>query len=200
MNCPDPTREPTELRRMKMDRLAVGCLETSSLARGMETADAMLKAAEVRLMACNPICPGKYIIIVGGMVAEVTAAVRAGEVVAADTLTDVTIIPNVHPQVLDAFTAATSFEEVGALGVIETFSAPSAIVAGDEAVKSANVTLLEIRLARALGGKAFVLLTGDVSAVKAALESGSKAGGAGGLLLGTALIPSPHPDLVEKLL
>lgn len=185
---------------MKMDRLAVGCLESSSLARGMETADSMLKAAEVRLMACNPICPGKYIIIVGGMVAEVTAAVRAGEAVAADTLTDVTIIPNVHPQVLDAFTAATSFDEVGALGVIETFSAPSAIVAGDEAVKSANVTLLEIRLARALGGKAFVLLTGDVSAVKAALESGSKAGGAGGLLLGTALIPSPHPDLVEKLL
>ncbi len=185
---------------MKLDRLAVGCLETSSLARGIEAADSMLKASEVRMMACNPICPGKYIVIVGGMVAEVASAMRAGEAVAADTLTDTVVIPNVHPQVLDAFTASTSFEDIGALGMIETFSAPSAIIAGDEAVKSANVTLLEIRLARALGGKAFVLLTGDVSAVSAALESGTKAGAENGLMLGTALIPSPHPDLVEKLL
>ena len=145
---------------MKLDRMAVACLETSSLARGMEAADAMLKAAEVRLMACNPICPGKFIVIIGGLVAEVTAALRAGEAVASDTLTDSVLLPNVHPQVLDAFTASTSFEKVGALGMIETFSAPSAIIAGDEAVKSANVTLLEIRLARALGGKAFVLFTG----------------------------------------
>lgn len=200
LNCPDPTEEPTDVRRVKIDRLAVGCLETSSLARGVEAGDAMLKAADVRLMACNPICPGKYIVIVGGMVAEVQSAVRAGETVASDTLTDTVVIPNVHSQVLDAFTASTMFEDVAALGMIETFSAPSAIIAGDEAVKSAAVTLLEIRLARALGGKAFVLLTGEVSAVKAALDAGTKAGAENGLMLGTALIPSPHPDLVEKLL
>jgi microcompartment protein CcmL/EutN len=200
LQCPDPTEEATDVKRVKADRLAVGCLETSSVARGVEAADAMLKAAEVRLLACNPICPGKYVVIVGGLVAEVTASVAAGTAVAADTLTDTVVLPNVHPQVLDAFTASTVFETVEALGMIETFTIPSAIAAGDEAVKSARVDLLEIRLARALGGKAYVLLTGEVSAVRAALDAGARAGGRNGLLLGTTLIPSPHPDLVQKLL
>lgn len=200
MNCPDPTQETAPVDRLDNDSLAVGCVETSSIARGLEAADAMLKAAEVRLLACNPVCPGKYVVLVGGLVAEVTAAVRAGEAAAADTLTDSTVIPNVHRQVFDAFSATTSFENVAALGMIETFGIPSAIVAGDQAVKSARVDLLEIRMARALGGKAFVLLTGEVAAVRAALEAGARAGAQNGLLLGTTLIPAPHPDLVQKLL
>ncbi|MBN2498899.1 MAG: BMC domain-containing protein [Deltaproteobacteria bacterium] len=200
MNCPDPTEEATELASISERRLAVGCLETSSIARGIEAADAMLKAAEVRLLACNPVCPGKYIVLIGGLVAEVTSSVRAGEAAAADTLTDAIVIPNVHPQVLDAFSAMTRFERVEAIGLIETFSLPSAVLAGDQAVKSARVDLLEIRLARALGGKAYVLLTGEVAAVRAALEAGAQAGGQNGLLLGTTLIPAPHPDLIPKLL
>jgi microcompartment protein CcmL/EutN len=200
LNHPDPTKEATEVSRMDVDPLAVGCIETTSIARGIEAADAMLKAARVRLLACSPVCPGKHVTIVGGLVAEVEAAVRAGEATAADTLTDAIVIPNVHRQVFDAFTAATAPEQVAAIGMIETFSAPSAILAGDQAVKSAHVDLLEIRLARALGGKAYVLFTGEVSAVRAALEAGAKAGGRNGLLLGTTLIPAPHPDLVEKLL
>ena len=200
MNCPDPTQEATQVDKLELEQLAIGCLESSSIARGIEAADAMLKAARVRLLACNPVCPGKYVVLVGGLVAEVQAAVRAGETVAADTLTDAIVIPNVHPQVLEAFSAATAFEKVEALGMIETFSIPSAVLAGDQAVKSARVDLLEIRLARALGGKAYVLFTGEVAAVQAALEAGAKAGGQNGLLLGTTLIPSPHPDLVQKLL
>ena len=200
MNCPDPTQEATSVDRPEPEQLAVGCLETSSIARGLEAADAMLKAAEVRLLACNPVCPGKYVVLVGGLVAEVTAAVRAGEATAADTLTDAIVIPNVHRQVFDAFSATSSFDHVAALGMIETFSIPSAILAGDQAAKSAHVDLLEIRLARALGGKAYVLFTGEVAAVKAALEAGARAGAQNGLLLGTTLIPAPHPDLVQKLL
>jgi microcompartment protein CcmL/EutN len=200
MQCPDPTQEATQVDKLELEQLAIGCLESSSIARGIEAADAMLKAAQVRLLACNPVCPGKYVVLVGGLVAEVQAAVRAGETVAADTLTDAIVIPNVHPQVLEAFSAATAFEKVEALGMIETFSIPSAVLAGDQAVKSARVDLLEIRLARALGGKAYVLFTGEVAAVQAALEAGAKAGGQNGLLLGTTLIPSPHPDLVQKLL
>ena len=67
MNCPDTTQEATEVKRLDIRHMAVGCLETSSIARGIESADAMLKAAQVRLLACNPVCPGKYIIIVGGL-------------------------------------------------------------------------------------------------------------------------------------
>ena len=183
-----------------MEKEALGMIETRGLVGAIEAADAMLKAARVRLLAASPVCPGKYVILVGGGVAEVQAAVQAGEETASDTLCDAIVIPNVHPQVLDAFTAATAPEHVAAIGVIETFSSPSVVLAADQAVKSAAVQLLEIRMARALGGKAYVILTGEVAAAKAALEAGAKAGGQNGLMLATTLIPAPHPDLVEKLL
>ena len=200
MNCPDPTLEETEVKQARVESLAVGCVETSSIARGVEAADAMLKAAKVELLACNPVCPGKYIVMVGGLTAEVESSVRAGEAVGADTLVDATIIPRIHPQVLEAFTAATMPATVGAIGLLETFSLVASVVGGDAAVKAARVDLLEIRLARALGGKAFVLLTGEVAAVRAALDAGERAARENGLLLGSTLIPSPHPDLMSKLL
>src|SRR3989337_2137483 len=46
--------------------------------------------------------------------------------------------------------------------------------ASDAAVKAANVRLIELRLAMALGGKAFVTLTGSVAAVGSAIEAGAR--------------------------
>jgi len=180
--------------------MALGVVESSSISAGIEAADAMLKAARVDLLSCAPTCPGKYVIIVGGMVAEVQAAVEAGSRTAADALVDDIVIPNVHPQVLSAFTATVAPEQVAAIGMIETFSLAAAIIAGDQAVKSARVDLLEIRLGRALGGKAFVLLTGEVAAVRAAVDAGIQAARTQGLLLGSMVVPAPHPDLVRSLL
>lgn len=179
---------------------SVGCVETNSVTAGLEAADAMLKTAQVRLLASNPVCPGKYVTIVGGEVAEVNASVAAGSKAAADALVDAIVIPNVHRQVFDAFTASVSPEKLGAIGLIETFSLAAAIISGDQAVKSARVDLLEIRLGRALGGKAFVLLTGEVSAVRAAVDAAVQTARGQGVLLGSTVIPSPHPDLLKSLL
>ena len=62
---------------MSNEPQAVGCVEVSSVARGLDSADAMVKTAQVRLLASHPVCPGKYVILVGGSVAEVNAADRA---------------------------------------------------------------------------------------------------------------------------
>jgi microcompartment protein CcmL/EutN len=82
-----------------------------------------------------------------------------------------------------------------ALGVIETFSAASIIAVADAAAKSANVTLLKIHLAMALGGKGFVLLTGDVASVEAAVAIGAKVAGDEGMLVARAVIAAPSPEL-----
>ena len=179
---------------------AIGCVETSSVAVGIQVADAMLKVAKVRMLASNPVCPGKYITLVGGAVAEVNSAVQAGSQAAKDTLVDSLVIPNVHTQVLESFTASTSPRRLAALGIIETFSLASAIIAGDQAVKSASVDLLEIRLGRALGGKGYVLLTGEVAAVQAAVNAAVEAARTQGLLLASTVIPSPHQDLIPSLM
>ena len=71
-------------------------------------------------------------------------------------------------------------EALEALGIVESFSVASLIEGADAAVKAANVQLIEIRLAMALGGKAFVTLTGNVAAVQSAVDAGGAGGGAEG--------------------
>ena len=41
----------------------VGFLELNSIAKGVEAADAILKAAQVELTFAKPVCPGKYSIL-----------------------------------------------------------------------------------------------------------------------------------------
>ena len=51
-------------------RKAVGFVEIKSIPVGIQTADEMVKAGNVELLLSTPICPGKYVIIVGGHVAS----------------------------------------------------------------------------------------------------------------------------------
>ena len=58
---------------------AIGLIEFNTTPKGMEAADAMLKASEVQLVFSSPICPGKYITILAGEVDAVKTAISKGE-------------------------------------------------------------------------------------------------------------------------
>ncbi|MCD6328167.1 BMC domain-containing protein [bacterium] len=184
-----------------MDRpTSIGLLELNSVAIGIKACDVMLKAAFVKLLRATTICPGKYVIMVYGGVDAVSASVRDGRDAGGENVIDHLIIPNIHSSVIPAIAAVTEVQEVDAVGVIETFSAASAIVAGDLAAKAADVQLIEVRLANGLGGKSFVVLTGDVSAVQAAIAAGSAHPKEQGLFVQSVVIPSPHEELKDALL
>jgi microcompartment protein CcmL/EutN len=171
----------------------------NSVARGIAAGDAMLKAAQVELVRAMPTCPGKYLILVLGKVAEVRAAVSAGRAVCGDNFVADLVIADVHEDVFPALAACTQVPQIGAIGVIETFSMAGAVIAADTACDTAAVRLIEIRLGSGLAGKAFVVLTGEVAAVRAAVEAGGKAVQGKDLLLNTTVIPAPHPDLIKFL-
>lgn len=177
----------------------IGFLELNSIAKGIEAADAMLKTAAVRLIAARPRCPGKYHVLVTGEVAAVQSSVEAGVAVAAGNLVDQVVIPRVHPQVIEAIGMSTVPERANAVGILEYFSVTASIHGADAAVKAADVTLLEVRLGSGIGGKSFVVMTGDVSAVEAGVEAGAAQAGDSGLLVSRVVIPSPHPELFESL-
>lgn len=179
---------------------AIGLVETNSIARGLEVADIMVKTAEVTLLSAKPICPGKYMVLVAGEVAAVKSSVQAGAALGGNNLVDEFVIPNVYPSIFPAITGSSRIERVDALGAIETFSVASLIVAADAAVKAAAVEPIEIRLAVGLGGKSFVTLTGEVSAVEAAVSAGVATVTEKGLLAGKTIIPSPAQELVINLL
>ncbi len=179
---------------------ALGLIELRSIARGMLTTDAILKAADVELLRAHVVCPGKYIILVAGTIGHVTNAVAVGRQIAPEVVVDDFILPNVHPSVFPALMATTEVEVVKAVGVIETFSLAAAIVAADVAVKAAPIQLIEIRLPFAMGGKAFTTFTGEVSSVRNAVTSAVNALKDEGMLDSFAVIPAPHKDLIDKLL
>jgi microcompartment protein CcmL/EutN len=182
-----------------MKEKAVGLLETKSVVQGLLAADAMIKAARVELLRAAPACPGKFITIIGGNIGAVASALEAGRRVAGVQLVDSILIGNLHPEVPAALAGTTSLPEAGALGIIETFTAAAAITAADQAAKAAAVALVEVRLAYGLGGKAFVLLTGDVAAVQAAVDTAAKYLADQGTLVGTGVIPAPYRDLWQRL-
>jgi microcompartment protein CcmL/EutN len=179
---------------------AIGLLELTSIAKGVEATDLMLKASDVELLMSRSICSGKYLVLVRGDVAACASSVQAGEAVGKECVADSVVIPHLHEQIFPAMSQSSLVEAVEALGVLEAFDVAALIEGADAAVKAAEVHLLEIRLAMALGGKAFCILTGQVAAVRAAIEAGSLVIGEKGLLTQWAVIPAPKAELVRELL
>jgi microcompartment protein CcmL/EutN len=153
---------------------ALALLELDSIAAGIEAGDAMAKRAPIDVIRAGTVHPGRYLVLVGGAVADVEEAIEAGRDVAAQAVLDVVLLPNVHPDVVAAIRGRRQ-EAVGeALGIIETATVAAVIEAADAGVKGANVRLLELRLADDLGGKGYLLFDGLVADVEAAVEIGSR--------------------------
>lgn len=176
---------------------AIGLVEFMSIAKGIEACDAMLKKAQVELVEAHTICSGKYIVLITGDVDAVRSSVSRGLDVGGQTVVDTFLIPNVHPQVFMALRGTANIDSLQALGVIETFSAASCIVASDAAVKAADVDLMEVRLANGMGGKSFVTLTGEVGSVEAAVKAGTAVIADDGMLVSQVVIPRPHETMTR---
>jgi len=183
-----------------MAQNSLGLIELTSIAAGFQTCDAMLKAANGDLVLSRSICAGKYMVMVRGDVAAVEAAVSAGTSASRFSVIDSFVIPNLHESVFPAISGASKVEELEALGIVESFSVASLIEGADAAVKAANVQLIEIRLAMALGGKAFVTLTGNVAAVQSAVDAGAQVVGQKGMLVNKVVIPHPRPELLTEMI
>lgn len=180
-----------------MEFRTIGLIELNSVAMGILAADEMLKASNVELIMARPACPGRYLAMVAGEVGAVQNSLDVGRAAGADLVVDHFVLANVHPDVIPALTASAPLTRLGALGVLETYTSASAIIAADAAAKSAEVELLEIRCATGLAGKSFLTLTGDVGSVKAAVEAAVDALADTGVILAQAIIPNPSPDLVK---
>lgn len=178
---------------------SIGLIETGSVAAGFQVCDTMLKTAAVELMLSRSICSGKYMVMIRGDVGAVESSVRAGVQAGSFSVIDSFIIPNVHESVFPAIAGHNHVDALDALGIIESFSVASLIEGADAAAKAANVILIEVRLAMALGGKAFVTMTGSVANVTAAVEAGAAVVAAKGLLTNKVVIPRPRPELLKEM-
>jgi len=177
---------------------ALGLLEFSSITAGIVAGDAMVKASPVSSLYAGTVHPGRYLVLVGGDTAAVEIALESG---GTDTLVDHLLLPNVHPAVIAALSksADTAMAEGDSLGIVEAATSATAIVAADAGVKAAAVSLVALRLADELGGKAYCLFSGSVADAEAAVESCVVATDQRGHLVGTAVISQLHPEMRDSL-
>ena len=178
---------------------SIGVIELKSIPKGVEAADAALKSANIEMVAAHPSCPGKYEIILTGSISNVTAAVSRITEKFDGYVIDSSVMGRIDEQVVKALFSTSEGERCGSLGLIETFSAASAIKAADIAVKTARVAIYDLRISRGMGGKGIVMLTGDIGDVTAAVEAGADYAKTTASLSSTAVIPAPHEDLWAQM-
>ncbi|MFT4625743.1 MAG: microcompartment protein CcmL/EutN [Myxococcota bacterium] len=182
------------------DPPALALIEVSSIAAGMHVTDVMLKASEVKLVLSRSICSGKFMVLVAGEQAAVEASLDAGLACAAETTIDYVRIDNVHPDVFPALSSSNAVTTHAAVGIVESFSVASLVEALDAVAKEADVEMVQCRLAMALGGKAYIVFTGEVEAVRFAIDAGAAVVERRGLLVHKIVIPNPRPELFETFI
>ena len=138
--------------RLRSMSKAIGMVELLTVSAGIQSADMMLKTAEVEVVESQPVCPGKYIVIITGDLSAVKASVDSVKTRFESNLMGSFVLGNPHESLFPALYGASKVEDVKALGVLETFNAADIISAADAAAKTSLVDLIELRVARGMCG------------------------------------------------
>ena len=161
---------------------AIGMIEFKTTPAGITAADAMVKTSEVEIVEAQTVCPGKYIATYE------------------DKCIDSFVLGNPHESIFPAIYGTTQVEEISALGILETYDAASIIEAADQAAKTAIVDLIELRIAKGMCGKSYMLLTGEVSAVEASIERAKELVAEKGMYMDSSVIAHPDKRMIDTIL
>jgi len=182
---------------------ALGLLELSSIARGVVAADAMVKRAEVELLASRPVPGQKHLIVAAGGVDEIAFAMRAGRAAAEGALVDHLELALLYPPIWQLLGEPVHPPDwrggpVGAAAIVETATVCAAVHAADAAGKTAPIALRDMRLAVGISGRAFFTMTGDLADLEAAAAAAREI--AATRLVALEIIPAPAAELIGRLI
>jgi len=179
---------------------ALGMIEFKTVSAGITAADQMVKTANVEIIEAQTVCPGKYIALISGDLSAVRAAVDRAEQTRPEELIDSFVLGNPDDSIFPAIYGSTNIQDVNALGILETYDAASIIVAADVAAKTALVQLIELRVAKGMCGKSYMLITGEVAACQAAIEKAKLTVGERGMFLDSSVIAHPDPQICKSII
>jgi microcompartment protein CcmL/EutN len=177
---------------------ALGLLESTSLARGLEADDAVRKEAAVRPLWTRAIEPGKLLVAFAGPVDAVRSSLRRGRAVLGDALAGDLLLTGPHPAVVRALAQPSSPGDAHeALGLVECATVAAAIHAADAAVKEADVLLFHVRTAGGMGGRGLVCLAGTEADVESAVYAGAERAEERAQLVRASVITGPATGLLD---
>lgn len=182
-----------------MDK-AIGLVEYLTVPTGIKAADAMLKTSKIEILEAQTVCPGKYIVMISGSLGAINAAIEVGKKEFKEQVLDSFILGNPSESIFGAIDGTVEVLKEGAIGIIETSTAASIIVAADIAAKTAIVSLIEIRIAKGMCGKSYLMLSGEIAAVEAAVQAVEEKQKHLGLIIDTQILANPDRKLWDKLI
>ncbi len=161
----------------------------------------MLKSANVQLLLCRTLCPGKFLLMLGGDVGAVQQAIAAGTARAGEMLVDSPVLANIHPSVLPAISGLNVVGQRQAAGIVETSERGGVHQRrrprGESGQRHPRV---RVHMAFGIGGKCYMVVAGDIADVDNAVTVASDSAGEKGLLVHRAVIPRPHDALWQQLM
>lgn len=181
---------------MKGFGIAIGIVEFYEIAIAIAGLDCAVKNNSIQILNAEMICPGGYLIIFGGKYAEVYGAVRILRDKYSAVIKESILIGNLSEGILNWKQCQ---ERAEALGIIETKDAASIVYAADEAIKTSNISVKEMRLARGIGGKGIVVLDGEIAETIVAVEKAANLCRCRGVLVSSAVVTNPHEQTYKAL-
>ena len=176
---------------------AIALVEYRSIAAGIEAGDDMVKRAPLQIIHAGTVHPGKFLVLVGGEVADVEEAIVAAHARDVGPLIDHMFLPDPEPRLVEALSGAIAAATGEALGIVETASIADVIRAADAGLKGADVALRQIFIADDLGGRGYLLFSGTLSEVQAAVDLATER--VSGELIGTRVLPRIHAEMDANL-
>ncbi len=181
------------------DSPAIALIEFSSIAAGTFAADAMVKEASVQILRIGTIQPGRFLVLIGGMTAEVELAHRAGIRAGTPQILDDVFLPDAHSDVVKGISGGRLAKASDAMLTLETSNSTAMVRAADAVAKGALVSLMELRLGDGLGGKGLARFVGLRSDAEAASQVARDALAGRDVQLCESIVSRIDDDLAERL-
>lgn len=183
--------------------LTLAALETGSIAAGIEALDALLKEAPVSILLAEAASPGKYLVLFTGEVEELSRSLAKAIEVAGDERIDDVLLPAPEADLVKAMISPSAIpvedRKPPAIGVLETWTAPTLLAAADSALKTGQTGLCQVHLLSGIGGKSTAILHGDIASTRVAISAGAEVAREREALAREVLIPRPDANLLDCL-
>lgn len=177
---------------------ALGIIEFSSIARGIEVSDKMIKAATVEVLMLKHICHGKFMVILCGDVEDIKEAVEITVSCDNNKIIESVVITSAHEELMYSLKKRPIIRNFDAIGIFETSTVTSALVSLDSALKSAPIKLVKLVIGNGIGGKSYFVVTGSVSSIEEAVKIATNSVNSK-MLVHKTIIPSPNLDIINNL-
>lgn len=184
-----------------MSEPAIALVEFDSISAGIVAGDAMIKSSPVGAIYAGTVHPGRYLVLVRGDTASVEVALEVGRETGRGHIVDSVFLADVHPDVTEAIAGDRTRAPLRgeSLGIVESASVAAAIDAADAGAKTADVMVSSVSLADGLGGKGYVLFSGSLAEVEAAVEAAVARVTPHGALVRSDTIAQLHDEMAENL-